>query len=240
MERKIYLKKHDIEAALKLLKNKLYGVGFFTPKTEILPTAKAHGRVLAKPVYANKSVPTYNSAAMDGIFVRSRDTVGATKTNPKILNKDQFKFVNTGNVLEPPFDAVIMIENLHILDEDHVQIFESVPPFHNVRLVGEDLCEKDMVFTRYHRLKAYDLSLLLAAGVFEVEVIKKMDLLVIPTGNEIISPESQVSDGLIPETNSTLIANYLKELDVNVDVHPPVEDDYESILSAVSKAVSFL
>ncbi|MFN4189987.1 MAG: molybdopterin biosynthesis protein, partial [Pseudothermotoga sp.] len=70
MERKIYLKKHDVDVALKLYKDRLYEAGFFTPKTETLPTVKALGRVLAKSVYANKSVPTYNSAAMDGIFVR--------------------------------------------------------------------------------------------------------------------------------------------------------------------------
>ncbi len=238
LERKIYLKKQDVDMALKLYKDRLYEAGFFTPRTETLPTIKALGRVLAKSVYANKSVPTYNSAAMDGIFVRSCDTVGATKTNPKILTQGQFKFVNTGNVLEPPFDAVIMIENLHIVDDNHIQIFESVPPFHNIRLVGEDLCEKDMIFTRYHRLKAYDLSLLLASGVLEVEVIKKMNVLVIPTGDEVVPPESIVYDGLIPETNSTLIANYLKELDVTVHIHPPVQDCFESIVSVVSQAIS--
>lgn len=238
MERKIYLKKLDVDQALKLYKEKLYSVGFFTSKTEILPTTKALGRVLANPVYANRSVPTYNSAAMDGIFVRSYDTVGATKTNPKILNKGQFKFANTGNPLESPFDAVIMIENIHIIDDNHVQIFESVPPFHNIRLIGEDLCEKDMIFTRYHRLKAYDLSLLLAAGIFEVEVIKKVKVMIIPTGSEIVSPQNEVGEGFIPETNSTLIANYLKELDVIVDVHEAVEDRYESILSVISQTSS--
>lgn len=235
LERKIYLKKLDVTEALKQYKEKLYEKGFFIPETEILPTIEALGRVLAKPVYANRSVPIYNSAAMDGIFVQSQDTVGATKTNPRTLSKGQFKFVNTGNLLEPPFDAVIMIENIHIIDDDHVQIFEPVPPFHNIRLVGEDLCEKDMIFTRYHRLKAYDLSLLLAAGVFEVEVIKKMKLIIIPTGNEIVPPEDAIYEGLIPETNSTLIANYLKELDVTVEVHKIVEDKYESILSILSQ-----
>ncbi len=238
MERKIYLKKLDISQALQSYKEKLQQVGFFVPQTQIIPTTQALGRVLARPVYANRSVPTYNSAAMDGILIKSLDTIGATKTSPKVLSKDQFKFVNTGNKLEPPFDAVIMIEDVHVIDDEHVQIFESVPPFHNVRLVGEDVCEKDMVFTRYHLLRAYDISLLLAAGVFEVEVIKKMRVMVIPTGNEIVSPESEIGEGLIPETNSTLIANYLSDMNVIVDVHTPVEDRYESILSALSSACS--
>lgn len=238
MERKIYLKKLDISQALQSYKEKLQQVGFFVPQTQIIPTTQALGRVLARPVYANRSVPTYNSAAMDGILVKSLDTIGATKTSPKVLSKGQFKFVNTGNKLEPPFDAVIMIEDVHVIDDEHVQIFESVPPFHNVRLVGEDVCEKDMVFTRYHLLRAYDISLLLAAGVFEVEVIKKMRVMVIPTGNEIVSPESEIGEGLIPETNSTLIANYLSDMNVIVDVHTPVEDRYESILSVLSSACS--
>ncbi|MGB9899803.1 MAG: molybdopterin biosynthesis protein [Pseudothermotoga sp.] len=237
MERKIYLKKLDVAEALEVFKKGLQKVGFFVPETETIPTTESLKRVLAKPVYANRSVPTYNSAAMDGIFVRSLDTTGATKTNPKVLSKDQFKFVNTGGRLEPPFDAVIMIENIHVIDDDHVQIFESVPPFHNIRLIGEDLCEKDMIFTRYHRLKPYDISLLLAAGVFELEVIRKIKAVIIPTGDEIIPPQCDPNDGRIPETNSSLISNYLDELGVVVDVHQPVNDSYESILSAVSKMV---
>ncbi|MGJ8454283.1 molybdopterin biosynthesis protein [Pseudothermotoga sp. U03pept] len=240
MERKIYLKKLNLSDALGEYIKRLQDCGFFTPQGETIPTTQALGRVLAKPVYANRSVPTYNSAAMDGIMVRSVDTIGACKTNPKILSKNQFKFVNTGNPLEPPFDAVIMIENIHIIDDDHIQIFESVPAFHNVRLIGEDLSEKDMIFTRYHHLKPYDLSLLLAAGVFEVEVLKKLKVIVIPTGTEIVSPESELKEGFIPETNSTLIKSHLSQIDpaVDVEIHPVVEDKYESVLSTLFEAIS--
>ncbi|MEJ5228628.1 MAG: molybdopterin biosynthesis protein [Pseudothermotoga sp.] len=240
MERKIYLRKLDVAEALQRYKKSLQDSAFFTPQTQIIPTAQALGRVLAKPVYANRSVPTYNGAAMDGVMVRSVDTTEASKTNPKTLSKGQFKFVNTGNPLEPPFDAVIMIENIHIIDDDHIQILESVPAFHNVRLIGEDLSEKDMIFTRYHRLKPCDLSLLLAAGVFEVEVLKKLKVIVIPTGNEVISPESEPKEGFIPETNSALIKNYLCQIDsaIDVEIHPVVEDKYESLLSTLSEVIS--
>ena len=41
---------------------------------EEVPVADAVGRVLADPVYAKLSAPTYHGAAMDGIAVRARET----------------------------------------------------------------------------------------------------------------------------------------------------------------------
>jgi putative molybdopterin biosynthesis protein len=60
-------------------------------------------------VYAKYTVPEVNISAMDGIAVLSRDTVGASDMGPVTL--DHFARVNTGNIVPPEFDAVIMIED---------------------------------------------------------------------------------------------------------------------------------
>jgi len=237
LQRKIYLKKLDVSDALEKYKAELQQRGFFFDESEIIQTRKSARRVLAEAVYAKRNVPAYNSAAMDGIAVRSVDTAGASKVRPKILQKNQFEFINTGNPMKIPFDSVIMIENVHVIDEDHVQIFESIPPFHNVRLIGEDVCEQDMIFTRYHRLRPYDVALLLAAGVFEVKVLKKMKAIVIPTGGEVVQPEDEIDVGAIPETNSVMIKAYLEELDVDVNVNDVVPDSLDLISETILKAV---
>ncbi|AEH50536.1 molybdopterin biosynthesis protein [Pseudothermotoga thermarum] len=223
--RKIYLHRLDLPEALDKYIKKLDETGFFKVESEVIPTRLALNRVLAGSVYARKSVPMFISAAMDGIAVQSQHTVGATKANPKRLKKDQFVFINTGNPMPEGFDAVIMIEDVNIVDEETVEIYESVPPYHNVRMIGEDVCEGDMIFTRYHLLKPQDLALLLAVGVFEVEVVKKMKACMIPTGTEIVEPEKITNDLHIPETNSVIVKNFLSMLGVDVEVLPPVPDD---------------
>ncbi len=235
LDRKIYLKKMDLDRALELYLSRLRETGFFQPRTENIKVSEALDRVLARAVFALRSVPHYNSAAVDGIAVRSSDTVQASKHAPKRLDRDHFAIVNTGQPMPEGFDAVIMIEDVHFLEDGSVEIFEPVPSFHNVRTIGEDVVEYDMLFCRYHRLAPQDLSLLLAAGVFEVEVLKKPECVVVPTGDEIVDPYSELKEGSIPETNSILVKAFLERLGANVKVHDPLGDDPTKLASALQE-----
>lgn len=235
LDRKIYLKKMDLDRALELYLSRLRETGFFQPRTEKIKVSEALDRVLARAVFALRSVPRYNSAAVDGIAVRSSDTVQASKHAPKRLDRDHFAIVNTGQPMPEGFDAVIMIEDVHFLEDGSVEIFEPVPSFHNVRTIGEDVVEYDMLFCRYHRLAPQDLSLLLAAGVFEVEVVKKPECVVVPTGDEIVDPSSELKEGSIPETNSILVKAFLERLGASVKVHDPLGDDPTKLASALQE-----
>ncbi len=238
LDRKIYLKKMDLDRALQLYLTRLKEIGFFEPKVEKIAVGEALDRVLASAVFARRSVPHYSAAAVDGIAVRSVDTIQASKRNPKRLTKDQFLFVNTGQPLSNGFDAVIMIEDVHLLEDGSVEILDPVPLLHNVRTVGEDVVEHDMLFTKFHRLAPQDLSLLLAAGVFEVEVIRKIGCAVVPTGDEIIEPTGELKDGFIPETNSTLVKAFLEKLGANVKVYGTLDDDPARIESTLRQLLA--
>lgn len=235
LDRKIYLKKMDLDRALELYLSRLRETGFFQPRAEKIKVSEALDRVLARAVFALRSVPHYNSAAVDGIAVHSSDTVQASKHAPKRLDRDHFVIVNTGQPMPEGFDAVIMIEDVHFLEDGSVEIFEPVPSFHNVRTIGEDVVEYDMLFCRYHRLAPQDLSLLLAAGVFEVEVVKKPECVVVPTGDEIVDPSSELKEGSIPETNSILVKAFLERLGASVKVHDPLGDDPTKLASALQE-----
>jgi putative molybdopterin biosynthesis protein len=87
---------------------------------ERVSTADALGRVTATACHARFSVPHYHGAAMDGIAVRARDTIGASAAAPVELEygtpsttSRPFSWVDTGNALPSWADAVIMIERVH-------------------------------------------------------------------------------------------------------------------------------
>ncbi len=235
---RIYLRRSDLNVAVQKYMKTLEELGFFEVKEELISTRNALNRILSKPVFAKRSVPTFISAAMDGMAVRSWETVGATKSAPKRLTKEQFIFVNTGNPMPLGFDSVIMIENVNIIDENIIEIYEPVPPYHDVRMIGEDVCEGDMIFTRYHLLKPQDVALLLAAGVFEVEVIEKPKVCVIPTGTEIVEAEKVSNIYNIPETNSVMIRGFLSYFGVDVEILEPVPDDLGLIEKVVREVSS--
>ena len=117
MKRHIYLKMKTVEEARELFLSRFDLDGFLPP--EEIATSEALGRVTAAPVFARLSSPHYHSAAMDGYAVAAEVTFGASQDKPKLLALGREAFpVNTGNALPQGTNAVIMVENVHPVDED--------------------------------------------------------------------------------------------------------------------------
>ena len=128
----------------------------------------ALGRVTAAPVWAKISSPNYDSAAMDGVAMKAADTFGATETSPvRLTLGDQASWVDTGDPMPPEFDAVIMVEVVHEVDDSTIEIRSPVPPYHHVRALGEDIVATELLLPSGHRLRPADLAACAAAG-FEV------------------------------------------------------------------------
>jgi molybdopterin molybdotransferase/putative molybdopterin biosynthesis protein len=77
-----------------------------------LPLSEAVGFVLAEPVWAVRSSPPFDAAAMDGIAVRAADTLGAGETAPLRLVAEAYEVVDTGDPMPRDRDAVVMRENV--------------------------------------------------------------------------------------------------------------------------------
>ncbi|NLY37246.1 MAG: hypothetical protein GX046_08450 [Tissierellia bacterium] len=175
---------------------------FYTEKSfEKIPVRDALGRVSARAIFAQLSSPSFHSCAMDGIMVKSETTLTARKHRPLLLKKEEFLVCDTGDPLIRPFDSVIMAEDL-VEEADGVLIFEPTHPWEHVRPMGEDIIQKDLIFTAEHIFSPVDLSVLLASGIQTVEVYKKPEMALIPTGDEIVSGENHLEKGEITESNT--------------------------------------
>ncbi len=238
-KRKIYLQMKTLEEAKSELLSKFSGK---RTKTETVPVSKARGRVTATPIFARRSVPGYHSAAMDGIAVRAETTFGVTEEHPKVLSlgKDAV-YIDTGDPLPEFANAVIMIEKVQPLDENSVEIRTAAYPWQHVRKVGEDIVAREMLFPRNHELTAYDVGALLAAGVLEVQVYGKPKLLIIPTGNELVSPEEaserELKPGEIVEFNSSVLASLAEKYGGEAEIHPIVPDNVDRIRDSLRKGI---
>jgi putative molybdopterin biosynthesis protein len=206
-------------------------------ETETIPVIHSIGRVLAEPVFARISSPPFHCAAMDGIAVRAETTHGATEESPKILSiGKEAIFVNTGNPIPQGMDAVIMIEDVHLIDTGSAEIREAAYPWQHIRGVGEDVIATEMVFSENHKITPYDLGALLAAGHHEIRVKKKPRVLIVPTGSELLEPgsthQSNRRSGII-ESNSYVLSGLIME-DGGVPIrHAIVEDDPKKIEAAL-------
>ncbi|SDI43357.1 molybdopterin biosynthesis protein [Paenibacillus naphthalenovorans] len=231
--RKIYLEDTPLQDAQREFLEKIT----FDRKVEWVRTTEALGRITADPVYAKVSMPNYNASAMDGVAVAAAKTYGADEQNPVRLKRGvDYEIVDTGDPIPPGFDAVIMIEHIHQVDEDTIEILEPVAPWQHIRPIGEDVVVGEMIVPAHHALRAVDLGAILAGGRVEVAVLCRPKVAIIPTGTELIEPRDAVGRGEIVEFNGTVFASYLKEWGAEPIYLGIVKDEYDTIKDKVLEA----
>ncbi len=210
---------------------------------EEVSTEDSQGRVTAEPIFANMSAPFYHSAAMDGIVVRAEATYGTTERHPKTLEigKDAL-WINTGQAIPEGFDAVIMVEKLHQLNEEEVEIRSPAYPWQHIRKVGEDIVATQLLLPQNHPIRPYDMGSLISAGIFSLKVWKKPRVVIIPTGSELV-PHKEIRDpgqlkkGQIIEYNSLILAGLVRECHGIPIIYDIVSDLEEKIREAMKRAV---
>lgn len=231
--RKVYLQDKPRMQAKEELINKVNLV----KEIETISTNTALGRVTALPILAQLSMPHYHASAMDGIAVRAVDTYEAHEQRPLHLKKDeQFIFVDTGNPIPNKYNAVIMVEDIQVIDEDTIEIIAPATPWQNIRPVGEDVVCGEMILPQGHTLRPVDLGALLAGGVLELPVVKKPKVAILPTGNELVQPGSSLKPGDIIEFNGTVFASFVEEWGGEPLLSDIVVDNPEKIRVALTKA----
>ncbi|MDH4619293.1 molybdopterin biosynthesis protein [Brevibacillus sp. AY1] len=232
--RKIYLEDTPLQEAQQRIVESVR----FSPQVEIIPTREALGRVTAEPIYAKVSMPNFHAAAMDGVAVKAEMTYGADEQHPVCLKRGEaYVEVDTGDPIPEGYDAVIMIEHIHQIDDDTIEILESVAPWQHIRPIGEDVVVGEVIIADRHKLRPVDLGALLAGGNVTVPVLRKPRVVIIPTGTELIEPSDQVAEGEIIEFNGTVFSAYLQEWGAEPIYHGIVKDDYALIRDAVKAAV---
>ncbi|MBE3555538.1 MAG: molybdopterin biosynthesis protein [Firmicutes bacterium] len=208
-------------------------------QVETIPTSQASGRVTAEPLFAKISSPAYPSSAMDGIAVIAAKTVSAHETHPLQLQEGKdYVVVDTGDPLPEGYDAVIMIEDVHFLDDQTAEILAPARPWQHVRPIGEDIVAHELIVPDYHVLRPVDLGALLAGGFVEVPVLRQPAFGIIPTGTELVDPKATVERGEIIEYNSAVFSAYLRQWGAFPTRLPIVPDDYDQLKQVLLDAVA--
>ena len=240
LKRHVYLNLKTLSEAREIFRENFPGTS--QPAKEAIPTVEALDRVTAEPVFARFSSPGFHSAAMDGIAVRAEDTYGASVDNPMTLDIGRQAFyVNTGHALPEGTNAVIMIEYVEEMSDSQVMIEAAAYPWQHVRKVGEDIVATEMILPQGCCLGPYEMGALAAGGVAEIFVRKKPRVVIIPTGSELISSEEASQNpprpGQVIEFNSVVLGAMVRKAGGRPDVYPIIQDDYQTILDTLSRAV---
>lgn len=241
MKRHVYLAMKSLEEAREIFFSRI-GPNPRTPAEEI-PAADSLGRVTAAPVFARFSSPTYHSAAMDGVAVSAQSTYGTTERNPRILTLEETAhWVNTGHAIPEGCDAVIMVEKIHQVDEDHIEIRSPAYPWQHIRKVGEDIVATQLILPQNHLIRPYDVGALIASGLFSLQVWQCPKVAIIPTGSELVhyrdvKGPADIKKNHILEYNTLVLGGLVRECRGVPVIFDIVHDREEDIRDVLERAV---
>ena len=233
-KRNLYLKTTPVEEAREKYMQALEEAGCLKQEEERTDTYESLGRITAEAVYAKCCSPLFNAAAMDGIAVKSAETAEAGEERPLALSLGSgYRIIDTGDPVKSPFDAVIMAEDVMETGEGMVTITKSVPGWQHVRPIGEDIAAGEMLLPSHHTIRPVDIGVLLAGGILNLEIFKKPQVSIIPTGTEIIMPHENPKEGDIIDSNSGMFAAMVTESGGVPHRCSIVPDDYQKIKETV-------
>ena len=204
----------------------------------MVDTWDCSGRITAAPVYSKISSPHYNSSAMDGIAAVSTKTFGASERNHIELEEGKdYIVVDTGDPIPKEFDTVIMVEDLIRVGEGKVKIYNGAAPWQNIRPIGEDIVENQLIIPSNHSVRPVDIGAMIAGGVNSIEVYKRPVAGIIPTGTELVEPGTSLKTGDIIDFNSRVFSAQVSEWGGIPNRFSIVKDNYNEIKSAIERAV---
>lgn len=215
--------------------------------TEMLPLAKAQGRVLSEDIFAKIAQPPFDRSPLDGYAMRHEDTAGATAAAPARLRIAQRLYAGSAPTgpLSPgecarvmtgaklPSNATCVVRQEDVREEDSAALIpQQMEKHQNYVFAGEDVTEGQRLLQRGDLLSAAALGVLAGQGFTEVPVFRRPRVAVISGGDELAPPGTGLPEGKIYDSNAVLLAARVRDLGGEA-VPAHCEDDPDSLVAMI-------
>ncbi len=206
-------------------------------ETTAIPLDQALNHYVGTTLTAQVDNPAFDNSAMDGYAINCKDLdeangyqlslIGeaACGSAPAQLAPNSTMRIFTGAPLPQGADSVVMQENIEVSDGGKITFPEEVKIGGNIRRRGEDFKKGDNLYNSGHQITSNDLALLATAGIAQPIVWTPPRILVIATGDELISPGDTLQPGQIYESNRLTTIAQLAELGVTHVDSDTLRDD---------------
>ena len=214
-------------------------------KSEFIDINESFGRILASDLYSKCDYPRENLSSMDGAVIFKSDLnlkeieiigeikAGDTFTND--FNKGQTKLIFTGGIVPGknkviiPKEQFLISKNKLIIKDRKIQNF--------IRIKGSDFKKKELCLSKNTKMNCRTIALAAAMRINKIEVIKKPNVIVIMTGDELISSDKEKP--LVISTNQIMIKKIVNDFGGSLKNIYIVKDKIEELEKLIKKLRDF-
>ncbi len=224
---------------------------------EQVPITRARGRVLAAAVVSKLDLPPWDNSAMDGYAVRAGE-VRAGVSQPVVLDLPAGAHsgqslppggvarIMTGAPMPISADAVIPVEasigpaGLGAFAElgEEVRFDIEPEPGANVRRRGEDVGHGSVVLAPGTVCQGPEVAMAASAGHASVDVIRRPEVAIVSTGDELVEVEAAGLEDRIVNGNAYGLASKIEQAGGVARMLPIVPDEPAATNEAIADALT--
>lgn len=186
-------------------------------ESELVPVGEVTGRIAAREIRARLTQPPFAASAMDGFAVRFENAqegarlkvIGESLAGAPfdgVVGDGEAVRIYTGCAVPDGADHVLVSEEASIDDGVVVVAAQQSRPRH-IRAAGIDFHRGDVVVRRGEMLHEIHGSILAAANVAEVPVVRRPRVAMFSTGDELAEPGSTLRPGQVVNSNRFALAS---------------------------------
>ncbi len=218
--------------ALIVAQTPLFGV-------ELVRLGAAIGRVLRKPVFAERDHPPFDRVMMDGMGVRWTDPLPASYSlagsqmagmeRMTLQATDACLEVTTGAIVPDGCDCIIPVEQTR-REGDRYVLAQGYKPARGqfIHAKGSDCRAGARVLDAGVRLGPPQMAQLAANGAAQVEIAVAPSIAILATGDELVEVDAPLGEAQIRRSNDTAIAATLAARGLDrIGLHH-IADDFDA------------
>ncbi|GAB4016443.1 molybdopterin molybdotransferase MoeA [Spirosoma koreense] len=208
-----------------------------TLPAETVPLTEAQGRVLRRPVVADRDFPPFDRVAMDGIGIRFADyaagqrsfriagTQYAGQAQQTLSEPTACLEVMTGAMLPLGIDTVVRYEDVSMANGQATVTIEDIEAGQHIHPRATDRRAGDELLPVGTRLGPSELAVAASVGQTSLTVTALPRVALISTGNELVDVGDAPLPYQIRRSNTYMLRAALQSLNITATLHHIVDDE---------------
>jgi len=186
----------------------------FKAKKEKVELSKTVGRILAEPITADRDLPPFHRAAMDGIAIlfesfqkgqrefKIERVLAAGEPAASLSDPTHTIEIMTGAALPGKADTIIRYEDVEIADGKAKIRIDTIEKGQFIHSKGQDAKANEVLLSPGIKISPAEVALLASVGKSKVEVFQFPKIAIISTGNELVDVAQTPKPHQIRKSNS--------------------------------------